>query len=416
MKILCVAPNPAGSGEAITAASVVRELARHGHEVRAFAHPFAARFFDPATLIEPFGATASRTEQTWLRLLRSFRPSTVLFADYALLFLSEHGRALLTPDGTGALDDVGDLVTLDHLGLGQGALTIGFGPPHLEPMPAFLPGVPARMRRLLPCPVQSPAPVDGRHGEPCRYLQTTSPLPAARRRAARARFVRSSEERLILHATPSWALAYCRRHGLPQPRFLARILRHMLGEPRRPVTIVCINAGDELPECSSTGNLRILRAPQLPRAEYDRLLLASDLMLTDNRVSVGLGKACCGGVPGAAVRNSFRLPEIAGRADDSAELAVALDAERAGSVFPFEVFPIWSREDVATLGVFAANPLNECVTPVELFGGLATRHTLSELLWSEERRAALRPLQREYAAAIDRLPPVHALVAGAVAS
>lgn len=404
MTILVVAPNPAGSGEAITANAVARGLAQKGCEVRVFAHPFAAAFFDAGLAVDRFGAGEADTAARWRKLLGEARPAIVLFADHALLPLAAHGRALLTPDSQQALDESGAaLVTFDHLGLGQGPFTIGFGPPHLDPFPASIAALPQGMRRLLPCPVQSPAPVAGRRGEPCRYGPPITPLPAARRDAVRARFTRSNAERLVLHATPGWSLGYCRRHGLPQPAFLGRILDLVFAGMPGPVTVVCVSAGEELQD-RSTGDLRILRLPALPADEYDELLRASDLMFTDNRVSVGLGKAAAAGVAAAALRNSHRLPEIVERGGEPAALALALDAARPGAVFPFEVFPLWSRADVEQLGVFRENLLNDCVESVELFGGDATRRALADLLWSRERQAALRGAQSAYADAIRRLP------------
>ena len=413
MKILCVAPNPSGSGEAITAAAIACALEHEAHEVTAFAHPFAARFFGSVGRVETFADTPEDTGRRWRAILRELRPALVLFADYPLLPFTHHGRALVTDEARRALEDTqAVLVTLDHLGLAQGPLTISFGPPHLEPFPEHIAALPDAMRILLPCPVQSPLASTRRRGERCRYAPQIGPLASATRQAVRARFLRSSDERLVLHATPGWALAFCRRHALPYPRHLGQLLVQLLGGLAGPITVVCVNAGDELPAVSTAPNLRIVSIPPMPASTYDDLLLASDLVLTDNRISVGLGKGACGGVAGVALRNSFTLAEIAERGGASARFAMALDAERAGSVFPFEVFPIWSRADVDAMGLFDANPLTACVITTEMFGGDETRSVLSGVLFDAITQEPLRQAQAAYAASIRQLPAAHELLLG----
>jgi hypothetical protein len=157
VRILFVAPNSSGSGEAITAAQMARVLGRDGHDVRFFADAFAAKFVVSAGFagtVESFPADVAETTARWLALLQGFEPHSIIFADYPLLWLSAHGRAILERDCWNVLEDLNaDLVTLDHLGLAQGPLTIAFGPPHLDLFLQHFPAIPDRMKILLPCPI-----------------------------------------------------------------------------------------------------------------------------------------------------------------------------------------------------------------------------------------------------------------------
>jgi hypothetical protein len=135
MKALFVTPNPSGSGEAITAMQLGRQLTRSGHEVRFFTEHFPCQFLAgsfPRKVAE-FSDNAAETGTRWRSLLRDFRPSAVIFADYPLLFLRPRGRMLVEGENGKALEGLeAQLFTLDHLGMARGPLRLSFGPPHLE--------------------------------------------------------------------------------------------------------------------------------------------------------------------------------------------------------------------------------------------------------------------------------------------
>ena len=151
---------------------------------------------------------------------------------------------------------------------------------------------------------------------------------------------------------------------------------------------------------------------ELAPAEYEQLLLASDLMITDNRISVSLGKAVCAEQPCVALRNSFRLATLLERADRSLRrILLEMEAERLGAVFPYEVFPIWSRRDLETLGVFDANPVADSMVLLEIYGGSETRRRLWKAMTDAAFRDALRSRQRRLVELVKRLPsPEEALL------
>jgi len=160
MKFLFVTPNPSGSGEAITAMHMGLQLAQAGHEVRYFAEGFTAAFLREAfesKVVEMSGDLRENVTR-WHHLLQAYKPRAIVFADYPLLLLAGAGRALLQHDHGKLLRTLdAELITLDHLGMAQGPVTLSFGPPHLELFQSHFPPVPERMRILLPCPIQRPA-------------------------------------------------------------------------------------------------------------------------------------------------------------------------------------------------------------------------------------------------------------------
>jgi hypothetical protein len=407
MKTLFVTPNAYGSGEAITALQMGRELARSGHEVLYFAESFTAPFLAesfPAQVYE-FSNDPAETGRRWHSLLQDFHPSAIIFADYPLLFLTQRGRMLVQDENWTSVENLdAELFTLDHLGMANGPMTLSFGPPHLELFRQYLPALPGRMKTLLPCPLQSPTSTSVIAGVSFRYWEVPFALSYGRRQEIRDRFLRNGDELLVFHSVPTWASEFCRRHRLPNYAYATRLFESYFAHVGRPVVIVSVNGESLLPPSSVSG-LRVINLGRLTTSEYDEILLASDLMLTDNRISISLGKAVCGLVPCVALRNSYRLPEIVERAErDLGVVALEMERRRAGSVFPFEVFPIWTIDDVNALGLFTENPIGRCIDVLEMYGGAETRNRLEQLLVGRTYREELRARQHDYVSIIQRLP------------
>ncbi|MFL5383826.1 MAG: DUF6365 family protein [Longimicrobiaceae bacterium] len=414
MKAVFVVPSEISSGEAVTALHMAEAIAARGGRVRFLASPFAAACFRPRFPGRVTLLTNDREEnrRRWTRLLRG-RPDAVVFADYPLLFFSSGTPPLADASWAAGLDRLdAALLTLDHLGYAQRPRLLFFGPPHLSLHFERTPPLPPRMEVLLPCPVQAPAAVPGRRGEPFRYWELPLAVGEAERRRVRSRYLDDDRELLVFHSAPTWARLHAERFGLPYYALLPRILEHYLaGAPRR-VTVVSVN-GDAPPAASAGRGVRVVGVGRLPKDEYEALLLSADLMLTENAVSVTLGKAVCGLVPCAHLRNSWGLGELSARAEEPLR-ALVQESERArpGSVFPFEAFPIWRREDVEELGVFEGNGLAGCVPGVELFGGEATRAALHALLHDPAEREAVRARQRAYVDTLRALPGAYEAVRG----
>jgi hypothetical protein len=407
MKILFVAPNESGSGEAITALHMAEQLTRTGHTVQFLASEFTSGFLRASMRdrVETLTRNPAENRTLWSRLLSRFKPQVIVFADYPLLFLSSVGRAFVKgPDAVdlGSVD--AELLTLDHLGMAQGPVTLSFGPPHLELTTESLPSIPDRMRVLLPCPLHSPGVVSGRRGVPFRCWDVPLGVTPDKRREVRQRFQQSPEELLVFHSVPTWAQAFCQRHQLPYYRFLSRVLEIYLAGQDRPVAVLSVNGGSLLAQ-SSADDLRIVNLGQLAPGEYEQIMFASDLMLTDNRVSVSLGKAACATLPCVALRNSYRLIEILDRVENPLRsLLLDMEGERLGAVFPFEVFPIWTRADLQALRLFEDNPTAESMVTLEIYGGEETRQALWKAMANFETRESLQARQGALIESIARLP------------
>ncbi len=404
MRVLFVTPGEFSAGEAITAVHAAERIAKVGGQVHVLASRFTSGFakgLDTTVM----GEDAGENRAAWARTLRAFSPDAIVFADFAMTFFSSG----VAPLGDGAwLRSLGgvdaELFTFDHLGFAQGPMNVFYGPPHLgivEPIQQ----PPSRMNVLLPCPVQEPSPVEGRRGIPFRYWAPPV-LDDDTKRKVRARY--GGDDLLVFHSVPTWAWEWAARFGHPYYESLTALLELQLEGLPRPVTVVSVNNGRLL---SASTKLRILNLSTLPKEDYEALILSSDLMLTENAISVSLGKAVCGGVPGVVLKNSrFAKDVLAGAEPAVAAIVEAMEARHPGAVYPYEVFPIWGRRQVEKLGVFKASSYPEGVAALEIFGGAETRAALSRLLTDPDTRASLIAKQRAYADRVAALPQIEDVI------
>ena len=261
MRVLIVAPVTGGSGETVTARYLAQSAARQGHDVFFLASAFAARFLadefeDRLTEFTSHGPT---NVAIWDDALRSVRPHVVVFADYPLMFWSSGVVPLAREDGwTRRLEDTkACLVTLDHFGFAQAEMEFFFGPPHLVNAHHQFGPIPSCMKIMLPCPMHEPLQVAGRKGQPFRYLDAPTPLPAAVRAQTRARYGIGDQGLLIFHIVSNWAWQSAAVLGLKLYERFSDLLDHYLGTIGRPLTVVSLNNGTLLQQ-SERSNLRIV--------------------------------------------------------------------------------------------------------------------------------------------------------------
>jgi hypothetical protein len=414
MNALFITPSESGTGEAITARYMAERLKVLGHGIWFLASGLTAgllrtEFPDAVTT---FTEDRRVNQSLWSATLRRTTPDLVVFADYPLLFLASGAVPLVSAAWVDQLTDIeARLVTLDHLGYAQGPRVVYFGPPHLGLHAETFPALPSSMEIVIPCPVQGTAAIAGRRGERVRYWDAPLLLDDAERRRTRAAYLQSDDDFLVVHSTPGWAVRMAAHLGLPHYRMLPRLLERYLAGLPRPVTVVSVNDGALLPERHAP-DFRIVNAAPMRPASFDALVLAADLVLTDNKVSVTLAKAACGIIPAVVLRNSFRLSALTASSDPAIVGVVeAMEWARSGSIFPHEVFPIWSPADLDELGLFSGNDYAEAITCLELFGGETTRHELVALLTDAGRRRTLADRQRAYVASLQRLPPAEQVMA-----
>jgi hypothetical protein len=413
LRVLFVTPSELSSGEAITALHMAERIRARGGRCACLASPFTAQFLEPrlGQRVTRLTADIRRNREAWERSLRTLRPHAVVFADYPLLFFSNAITPLADDRWVESLAALEALpITLDHLGFAQRAMSMFFGPPHLSMHGETMPELPPRMRVLLPCPMQSPDPVAGRRGTPFRFWDLPFVMSDAERRVWRRGYV-DEASLLVVHTTSNWAWRIARDWRLPHYRFLSEFLAHYLGDLPAPVTVVSVNNGDLLPR-SGVARVRIHNSGVLSPDTYERLLAAADLVITDNAISLTAGRAVCSLTSVALLHNPRRLIAIVDAGEpEPRRMALAMERARRGSVFPFEVFPIWSEKEIDQLGLFRENPITEAMAKVDLFGGEASRRLLHQLLTDSDRQAVLRARQAAYVERLGALPdPYDAMI------
>jgi hypothetical protein len=407
MRVLFVTPSDTGSGEAVTAAHIAERLTRRGAAVAALTSPSTAAFFSGACVESKVALTGerARNRRLWDGTLERLRPQAIVFADFPLMYFSSGVPPLADDEWLRGLAESGVVVaTLDHLGYAQRAQQVFFGPSHCSLHCETLPQTPEWIPLLLPCPMQPPVPIAGRRGIPVRYWDLPLSLPAETREEVRRTYLDQPNDVLVFHAVPGWAWRIADRYGLPLHHFLARILKHCFEGSSRSVTVVSVNNGGLLEPIDETG-FRVRNLSSLPRERFESLMLSADLMISENGISSALGKALCGGVPAVAFRNSHGLMRIVEQADPRLKaLVLEIERSRLGAVFPFEVYPIWTRADLAGIGPWWEEDAACGVERLELFGGDPTRERLHALLDDPHEKIEARRRQQTFVAQAAALP------------
>jgi hypothetical protein len=416
VRILFVLPVAEGSGETVTSVNVARELRDVGWPVAFLGSPFALGLVPD--LIEgprwPLGREGADNVRTWDAALREFRPELILFADFPLMFFRQGSVPLAEVDGwTDALDRVdATLVTFDHFGFAQQTAPLFLGPPHLSMASQHFQPLPPRMQILLPCPMHEPDARRHAAGEPFRSFKLPLGLSLERRRAVRASWLGSDPARLLVfHSVPNWAWRHAQRLNLALYEVLPRLLDMYLEPLADRITFVSINNGHLLQPPDGT-RLQFTNLGPTPVATFEELLYAADLVLSENGLSISLGKAMCARQVAAVLHNTCRLPELMRRADRTMqEVLNTMEARRLGAVFPFAAFPTVTHADVEAIGLYKDSTLPAGLAWLELFGGQHTTDELQRLLTDPATRAALHQRQQVYIDKLERLDEVATILA-----
>lgn len=419
MRTLFVAPVEQGSGEIVTCLHAAENLTAHGHDVRFLASDLACRYLAPrfAGALEKLTQDGDGNFAAWERTLRDFDPDAIVFADYPLLHfqtgttpLADHPRWLSSLDAAEAC-----LVTFDHFGFAQEEMGLFFGPPHLSFFYQRFPAIPDRMQIMLPCPMHEPGPVPGRRGTPFRYWQLPLGVDDATRRRVRGQYLENDNDWLVVHSVPNWAWRQAEAMNLSFYRYLGAFLDQFLGDLPRRVTVVSVNNGLLL-KTPLDCRIKIVNLEPLPTTDFEALLFSADLVLTENSVSIAMGKAICALQTCAALVNSARLPEIVDRTEGRVqELILEMEGDRMGTVFPYRVYPTSMIQELERIILYRDNTILEGFKAVEIFAGQQTRDELEALLGDREVRGALRAKQQAYVDALDRLGDVNDVLGRLVA-
>jgi hypothetical protein len=408
IRVLLVTPVLQGTGETLTAMRVAGDLQQLGASVAFLATPLARRLVQPQIEAPwwPLGEDAADNRRAWDRALAEFKPTMVVFADYPLMFFPSGSAPLARESGwVQSLEHVdAALVTFDHFGFGQGERSMFLGPSHLGFFALYeLPALPARMHVLLPCPMHEPGPVAGRQGTPFRLWDLPLDLDPSHRTAIRQEHLGERGGKLVVHSVPGWALQGARELKLPLYEYLPEIFERYLGHFDTPITMVSVNDGHLLRNTSRT-QLRIRNLDTLSASDFEALLLSADLFLTENGLSISMGKALCAGIPCGALINSARAIDlIRGRDTWISVLVTQMERERVGAVYPWEVFPSVVPADVERIGLYRENRIVHAFARVETFGGAASAQQLEALLFDEFARSDLMSSQSSYRVSVAAL-------------
>lgn len=409
MRVLLVTPVEEGSGETITAVHIGQDLRRAGSDVVYLASRFARKFIEPVmpgAAVE-LGSDGADNLSLWHRTVAEFSPDAVVFADYPLMTMPFGVSPLLTEAGwKEALDDyAGTLITLDHFGFAQREMRLFFGPPHLTPFQHHrFEAIPERMEILLPCPMHEPLDVPGRRGRPFRYWDVPLAITAETRARVRGQYLGERDGFLIFHSVPNWAWQAAEMMQIPLYRYLPELLDRYLGGLPKPVTVVSVNNG-ELLHPEGAPRIRIVNLAPLPVAEFEALLFAADLMVTENRVSISCGKAVCGFQTCAALVNRRSPLELVDSPDPVVRKVIAeMEGRRLASVYPFEVFPSGMVELLREIILYQGSSLPSTFCDLEIWGGEETAQVFRRLLTEDKLRARLRAAQEYYVGNLALLP------------
>lgn len=410
MRVLFVNPVEEGSGETITSLHIAEQLKQRGHTVHFLASPFARQFIEKRfpDQLDLFTDSIDENVSIWQAVLSRFSPDMVIFADYPLMFMPRGSVPLAASEQW--VESVAEadvcLATLDHFGFAQREDALHLGPPHLGSSYVEFPAIPPAMHILLPCPMNGPDKSAERRGTPFRYWSLPLGIGPEVQREVRERYLQADDELLIFHIVSNWAWRHALSAKLPFYRFLPQLLELHLKGVSRPVTVVSVNNG-ELLQSPPGGRVRFVNLGPISKTAFEELLFTADLVVTENKFSISMGKAVCALQPCAVLKNGYRLIELVERAErDVRQILMAMEAESLGAVYPFEVFPNLTPEDVREIGLYRNNSLTQGFEEVEIFGGEATAETVRQLLEDDETRRRLRERQKAYIENLQQLEDI----------
>jgi len=421
VRALFVTPTWMATGETAAALVLAESIVAGGGEAWFLASGPAAQILRPkfGDRLQEMTADLAANQHHWRRMIDEVDPNVIVFSELRSILALRLNRQFPLADlswlrDLNGLDAL--LVALDHVG----------STPSVQKMMARLSShalfrlisnawrpIFERMCILLPCPLHEAGKVEGRQGHPYRSMAMPLRVEPAVRAQVRARYLgdKDAEDgRLIFHSVPRWSFRLAKTLKAPLYDCLAEILTEYVADVDEPVTIVSVNDGTLL-RPSPNKRVRVVNLAGLPLAEFDALMLSSDLVLTENIVSFTLAKTV-GNAPGMALVNSFTLKEILEREPEGSEirrLALQMERRRAGSVYPHAMYPIKKQDKAAASSprrlLFNAAapsvPMPEEMIRVgslpsspfiraELYGGQTTRELFHHLLSDPKRRAQAR--------------------------
>jgi hypothetical protein len=423
VRALFVTPTWMATGETAAALVLAESIVGGGGEAWFLASTPAAQIVRPkfGDRVQEMSADLALNQQHWRRMIEEVDPNVIIFSELRSILALRLNRQFPLADlswlrDLNRLDAL--LVALDHVG----------STPSVQKMIARLSEhaffrlisnawrpIFERMCILLPCPLHEPGKVEGRQGHPYRSMAMPLSVDPAVRAQVRARYLgddHAEDGRLIFHSVPRWSFRLAKALKAPLYDYLSEFVAGYVADVQEPVTIVSVNDGTLL-RPSPDKKVRVVNLAGLPLTEFDALMLSSDLVLTENIVSLTLAKTV-GNAPGVALVNSSTLKEILEREPEGSgirRLALQMERRRAGSVYPHVMYPMKKQDQTTAAARSPRRLLFNAAAPsvpmpeemiragslpsspfirAELYGGQQTRELFRELLTDPARRAQVR--------------------------
>ncbi len=409
-------------GEINTLMPLARDIVTRGGDVWFLASPLAATIarteFEPQT----FAMNGDRAHNRIVlaRMLRKFNPDLLVFADFYEIIRPQRKAEcpLIDADLLEILEDFrGVLTFVDFIAHAPALREIGECPACARlfggrALIRFL----SRLFVVLPCPLNDPDPTEDQCGIPYRWIDLPRRLSSAARARMRARFLSDPDDYLVLRTGSTWQSKLAERLGVGLYQHLGSLLAFYLGGLPRPVTLVSVSSAHQLKLPEPVRGFRICNIPNLSPQDFEQLVLAADLVLTDNEIAHTLCRTI-GRVPGVVLVNSYEADELLDTIDAEPVRRVvgALERQNPGSVYPYKVFPIrahreelegWNDNDpsgeqpsMIRLGRMRSSPF----TRAEIYGGEETREQLRRILCDRRQRRMLAREDASYIARVNAL-------------
>jgi Family of unknown function (DUF6365) len=394
--------------------SLAREISGAGGSVWFFASPNAASIARREYPAQTFEMTNNRERNRviLLRMLKKIRPEILVFSEFYEIIRPRRRPDCPLIDATliEALDEVDCIFAfVDFIAhapilreIGQcDACSDQFGGPLLR---RFL----RRLFVMVPCPLNDPGQAEEQQGIPYRSLELPRTIRRKARAELRSRFLGGESGYLVLRTGATWQSKLADKQGVTLYRHLGALLGYYLSGLRRPVTLVSVSSAHELGSPTGMAGFRICNVKNLPPDEFEQLILASDLVLTDNEIAYTLGTTI-GRVPGVILNNTYDGQFLLDTLEDGPVRSIvsAMEDEQPGSIYPYQIFPIPADRSTFTtnrkdkdlasskfirLGRMQSSPFSRA----EIFGGEETRCLLRQILCDNRCRELLRKQDIDY--------------------
>jgi hypothetical protein len=326
-------------GELTSALALAERVTEDGGEVCFLASPGAAKIIESGFpyRVSTMTPSVSTNHGIWWQAVRDFRPNVVVFSEVYEFFARHMYPGYPSLINWKWLKEIegfdGCLVWIDVMGFmpfAEKSLARLSSPPRF--MRSFL----ERLQVMLPCPSHDPAVLEGREGFAYRSIDLPLRVDPGERERVRAQYLGEPDGGfLILHATGQWLRRLAETLRLPLYHYLSELLGAYLADLPKPVTLVDI--ADLLPRKPYVhGNFKVITLKSMPPRDFEALLLASDLMVSENLWSYGLAKTL-GNVTPLVLANSYALEELMKREAKGSQIRALIeemDRKSPGAIYP----------------------------------------------------------------------------------